>query len=378
MVKYEEYSKAKTSEEKLKRLEEFYSLMPKHKGTQKLEKFVRRRIAELRREVGRKRAQAAKKGGVGPFLKKKGAAQVVVLGLTNSGRSTILSSLTKARAKVSPTPYTTILRPIEGTMSMRGTRIQLVEAPPILRGGAGRPTKMALALARNSDALAIAVDGTDEPVEALSELLSTLERNGISLGPSSGSVSIKRDKGVSSVVISIRGRIIDGNEADVRRLLESYDIKKAVVEAEGRVRMEDFAAAILAGRELKPAIIFVTRSDLPEGLRGHKKVSRAFKGLEVVAFSPDNPPNKEELGGKLLKVLGLIRVFTKSIHEKEPDEKAMVMRRSTVIEAARSVHKSFTKTFRYAKLWSERLPYSPMKVGRDFQLEDGDVIEIHA
>ncbi|RLG49093.1 MAG: GTP-binding protein, partial [Thermoproteota archaeon] len=60
-------------------------------------------------------------------------------------------------------------------------------------------------------------------------------------------------------------------------------------------------------------------------------------------------------------------------------EKALILERgSTVLDAAARIHKSFVKTFKYAKIWSERLPYSPMRVGKDFILEDGDVIEIKA
>ena len=65
-VKFEEYTQAKTPEEKIKKLREFYALIPKHKGTEKLEKFIRRRIAELRKEVEKKKTEKGEgrnKGG---------------------------------------------------------------------------------------------------------------------------------------------------------------------------------------------------------------------------------------------------------------------------------------------------------------------------
>ncbi|OYT27809.1 MAG: hypothetical protein B6U95_05615 [Thermofilum sp. ex4484_82] len=40
------------------------------------------------------------------------------------------------------------------------------------------------------------------------------------------------------------------------------------------------------------------------------------------------------------------------------------------------IHSRLYKNFRYARVWSPRLKFSPQKVGADFVLEDGDVLEI--
>jgi ribosome-interacting GTPase 1 len=44
---------------------------------------------------------------------------------------------------------------------------------------------------------------------------------------------------------------------------------------------------------------------------------------------------------------------------------------------AKNIHSDFSKRFSYAKVWAERLVFSPQKVGSTFVLEDGDVVEIH-
>ncbi len=377
-LKFEEYTQAKTPEEKIKKLREFYSLIPKHKGTEKLEKFIRRRIAELKREIEKKKPEKRARR-VGPFIKKKGAAQIVLLGYTNSGRSTILKLLTNARVRISPNPFTTS-DPFEGAMRIKGTFIQFVETPPLIpQDYDAKPTKIALALARNADAIALVVDGTDNPVESVSDMISLLEANGITIGGSPGSVTIRKSRGVSSIIISMKGRVIDGTEADIRMLLESYGIKQAIVDIEGTVSMEDVEEAVFGDKIRKPTFVFVTRTDLEEGREGFLKVKDAFPELKVYPFSPTNPLNTEELGTELLELLGIIRVFTKPFGRKEPDEKALILERgSTVIDAAAKIHKSFVKTFKYAKIWSERLPYSPMRVGKDFLLEDGDILEIKA
>lgn len=377
-AKFEEYTRARTPEEKIKKLREFYSLIPKHKGTEKLEKFIRRRIAQLRREVERRKTEKKTKGA-GPFIKKKGAAQIVLLGYANSGRSTVLKHLTNARVRISPNPFTTS-KPFEGVMRIRGTFIQFIECPPIIVEDLdARPTRIALALARNADAIALVVDGTMDPVGSISTMISLLESNGIAIGSSSGRVRIRRSRGIPSIITVMKGSVIDGTEADIRALLESYGIKQAVVEVEGRVSMDEVEEAIFGEKVRKPGVVFVTRADLHEGMGGFRRVKEEFPNMLVIPFSPFSPPDREKIGSKLLELLGIIRVFTKPSGRKEPDEKALILEKgSTVIDAAIRIHKSFAKSFKYAKIWSERLPYSPMRVGRDFVLEDGDIIEIKA
>ncbi|MEB3774074.1 MAG: GTP-binding protein, partial [Desulfurococcales archaeon] len=47
-AKLAKYSEAKTVEEKIRALEEFLSVAPKHKGAENLLLWARRRLAELR------------------------------------------------------------------------------------------------------------------------------------------------------------------------------------------------------------------------------------------------------------------------------------------------------------------------------------------
>ncbi|RLG46937.1 MAG: GTP-binding protein, partial [Thermoproteota archaeon] len=188
-AKFEEYKRARTPEEKLQKLREFYALMPKHKGTEKMEKFIRRRMAELRREIEARRRRG-RRGGSGPFVEKKGAAQLVLLGFTNSGRSTVLAVLTNARPRISPAPFTTAETPEEGMMKIKGAYIQVVEAPPLIPGGGGRPTSIALGLAMNADALGIVLNGEEDPVGTLEEITSLLMDRGVRVGSPAGKVRI--------------------------------------------------------------------------------------------------------------------------------------------------------------------------------------------
>ncbi len=79
----------------------------------------------------------------------------------------------------------------------------------------------------------------------------------------------------------------------------------------------------------------------------------------------------------LLKHLDLIRIYTKSPRGGIDREKPFVMvRGSTVSDLAKQIHKEFYQNLRYAKVWgSSKFP--GQQVSGDFQMEDGDVVELH-
>ncbi len=375
-AKWEEYSKAKTPEEKLQKLKEFYALIPKHKGTEKMEKFIKRRMAELREEIERRR-MSKKSKGPSLMVEKRGAAQLVLIGFTNSGRSTILSTLTNARVEVSPHPFTT-LRPVEGMMEFKGAQIQIVEAPPMIPEAQGGPTNLSIALAGNADALGIVVNALEDPLAQLDELVGFLESRGIILERPRGRVRVRRSRAAPTIIIVNKGKILDGNERDVKEILRSYGIERAWVEIEGRVTLEDVEEAVFGEKKYKPFLTFLTRMDQLEdkGVLSEVRSRYGERAIAIIPFPTDVPSN-DELGELLLKELGLIRVFTKARNEREPSEKAVILSRgSTVLDLACVIHQSFKERFRYAKVWADRLPYSPMKVGPDFVLDDMDVVEI--
>jgi len=372
LKKWEEYSEAQSPEEKLRKLQEFYSLMPKHKGTEKLEKFVKRRMSELRDEIERQKAAKSKRGGFA--VEKRGAAQMVLIGFTNSGRSTVLSKLTNANPLISPYPFTTVEKPEEGMMEFKGAQIQVVEAPPIVPDG-GKLTNLAISLSYNSDILGIVLDGRINPVDQLNEIASILEKYNISLKKPRGVVRVIRSKAAPGIIVKNKGRILDGSEYDVRKILENYGVRQAWVEIEGEVSLSDVEESVLSEKKYKPFILFVTHAD--DELA--KKNVEALRKLGVLVIPVDlsSEVDREFLGEYILKELNLIRVYTKSKAEKGFSERALVVRRGTTArEVARIIHKDLYENFKYAKVWSKRLPYSPMRVGPDFELEDGDAIEI--
>ncbi|MEO0248217.1 MAG: GTPase, partial [candidate division WOR-3 bacterium] len=121
------FREATTRPQKLAALEEMLATIPKHKGTEKMQADIKRRIAKLKEEEQRKPSTAKHK----PFyqVEREGAGQVVLIGPPNSGKSTLLARLTHATPEIADYPFTTRL-PLPGMMEFENIQIQLVDMPP--------------------------------------------------------------------------------------------------------------------------------------------------------------------------------------------------------------------------------------------------------
>jgi len=119
-----EFHEAGTDENRIIALEKMLRHMPTHKGAENLRKNLRTRYKKLKQDVARKSKKAGKKGI------KKGDMQAVLIGLTNSGKSSILKALTNANPKIASYGFTTT-GPEIGTLNFQGYNIQIIDLPPI-------------------------------------------------------------------------------------------------------------------------------------------------------------------------------------------------------------------------------------------------------
>ena len=104
-----------------------FSALPKHKGTEKIQAELRRKLSQVRRESQKKTSGHASSAY---FVKREGAGQVVLIGPPNSGKSQLLCRLTHAHPEVGDYPFTTRM-PTAGMMLFENVHIQLVDTPPI-------------------------------------------------------------------------------------------------------------------------------------------------------------------------------------------------------------------------------------------------------
>ncbi len=117
---------AQTDEERLMYLEEMIRECPKHKSSEKMLAQLKTRYKKLKGKLEKsKKSRKGKKLGI-----KKADMQAVIIGKTNSGKSSLLKILTNAEPKISEIRLTTT-KPIIGMMNYASTQIQIIENPAI-------------------------------------------------------------------------------------------------------------------------------------------------------------------------------------------------------------------------------------------------------
>jgi len=121
-----EYLRSQTTEQKIRCLKKMITLAPKHKGSENLLKQLRTRLKKLKYT---KEKESKKIGSIQKGIK-KADMQAVVVGKTNSGKSTLLKILTNAEPKISEVKLTTT-QPIIGMMNYASTQTQIIENPAI-------------------------------------------------------------------------------------------------------------------------------------------------------------------------------------------------------------------------------------------------------
>jgi ribosome-interacting GTPase 1 len=378
--KWAEVEETKNPRERIQRMQEFLSLVPKHKGTAKTCAQVKKQMAALRKEIEEKKRKKAGKGGPKIFIQKEGAAQVALIGLTNVGRSSLLATVTNAKVEISSNLYTT-REPTPGILPYMDIQFQIVEAPALMEGSAeGRAWgPQTLGTARNADGVMLMVDLSRDPVGQLSLMLNEMEKARILFSKPHARVEVERRYMGAGLRIILVGKLINCTFKDVEELLKSYRLTDAIVKISGEATLNDVEDAIFESTVYKPAVVIANKMDL-KGARGNLKLLEDFVGktLPVIAVSCRNGYGLEKLGETLFKVLNIIRVYTKEPNQREFSKKPFILRKdATIYDLAKSIHTDFSKKFSFAKVWSDRLVFSPQKVGLTFGLEDGDIVEIH-
>lgn len=314
------YRKAKTIKEKIIILRQLLSVVPKHKGTEKLQAEIKSKIARLRREQEEEKRTGRRSYTL--YIPTQGAAQVVVIGPPNTGKSSLLSRLTSAKPLVAPYPFTTT-QPVAGMMNYQDIQIQLVDTSPIT---ANHIDSWVIDLIRNAD-LIILVGGLDapEPEESIEPVFRQLEKRSISLVGSG--------------------------------LSDSY----------------------LFGPTSKRVMFIINKVDLPNAHDALKRItSRYSKRFPIISTSCLKGTGIEILPSKIFSELEIIRVYTKPPGRPPVMENPIVLRKGeTVLDAAKELHKDFAKNLKYAKLWGPSAKFPGQRVERTHTLQDGDIIELH-
>ena len=311
------FKAAVTREERIAGLEEMLRVIPKHKGTEHLQADLRSRLSKLRQEPKKKGATR----GLRHKIPKEGAGQVTLVGAPNSGKSSLVASLTHAKPDVAAYPLTT-LKATPGMMAFEDIGFQLVDLPPICHEHV-EPWVYDVIRASDLVWLVVSVQRPLQGLELVEELLSA---KAIGLFPA-------------------------GSESP---------------------------EAPRPGWTYKRAILVVTGMDLP-GAAGDLEALEELVELPwpKVAVSTTTGDSLDELGISTFQGLGIMRIYSKE-PRKEPDMvRPFTLRKgSTVRDLAKAIHKEIAEEIRFARVWGPST-FDGQSVHEHHVLEEGDVVELH-
>jgi hypothetical protein len=315
----EEYKRAQTPEEKLEGLRKMWALLPKHKGTDKMQAELKAKLSQAKDEV--EGAKKAAKKGISHKIPREGAGQITILGAPNVGKSQMLASLTNAHPEVAPFPFTTHA-PQPGMMKWQDVQVQLIDTPPIT----GDYLESYLAgMIRSADAALLVLDlSVDEGIEQTDELLLRLE--------------------------DAKTRLVTRASSDVGENL--------VVE--------------------QKTLLVANKIDTP-GADDRLAMARELYGerFEIVPVSATAGTGMEELRERVYRFLNVVRVYTKAPGKPaDRDRPFTTPVGSTVIDVARLVHRDVAEQFKYARIWGTGV-FDGQTVGREHVVHDGDLLELH-
>lgn len=155
----QEYQKAETTKDKIKALRKMLSTAPTHKGAEKLRANIRKRIAKYK-ELSQKESKSGKRRTIS--IRKEGAGQIVFVGVPNSGKSTLLSKLSKKEVEIAEYPFTT-KEPTQRMIPFENIKLQGIEIPGIYDGFFESDTgRQFFGIIRHSDLIVIVLNYEQE------------------------------------------------------------------------------------------------------------------------------------------------------------------------------------------------------------------------
>ena len=315
------YRSAKSPEDKIQVLKEMLAIMPKHKGTDKLQAELRKRISRHKDEMELQRERGGRRKSGLDSIPREGAAQLLLLGLPNSGKSSVIEAVTNASPEVADYPFTT-RKPFPAMMPFEDIQIQLVDLPPVTEDAVEH---WIVSLGRNTDSVLLVMDVNCETVRDVETIVNLLAERKVSL--------------------------------------LGFDLPRA----------DEWSPVAY-----KRTLVVANKVDLDEGRARYDSLARDLEGkFEVVPFSCYSDELVSQFARKVYTFLRIIRVYTK-VPGRKPDlgQPYVLPLGSNIMDLASEVHRDFVDRLKFARVWGSGR-FEGQNVEKDYVMGDRDIIELH-
>jgi ribosome-interacting GTPase 1 len=370
------YEEASGLDERIEKLEKFISLIPKHKSSEKMVALYRHRLTVLRQEQEDRRARRKMAtGGPSYSLAKEGAGQVVLVGITNSGKSALLNRLTGAKAKVGEYEFTTQL-PEPGILKYGGADIQIIEMPSLFEGALDSSVgRQILGGIRNADLIVLVINLSQPPTPQVDFLILTLEQARIKLNKDPPPIRFAKTGSGGTNIIGVT--YFQGDPDLIRQLLRRRRIHNFSLQFRGPATIDDLVEVIDSRTTYVPAIIVASKGDSATSSKNYELLQKEFSNVfPIFPVSVEKNVGIRDLAKGMFDGLEVIRIFTRKSSGEIGDKPIILPREATVEDLAKRLHSDFHKNFRYAIVYRLSTGQLRKKVGFTFMLEDQDVIQI--
>lgn len=361
-----------TTLQKIKEVEDEVARTQRNKNTEYHLGQLKAKIARLRRELLTD-TKSSSGPGEGFDVAKTGDARIGFVGFPSVGKSTLLTNLSGVYSEVASYEFTT-LTTVPGVIRYKGAKIQLLDLPGIIEGakdGKGRGRQV-IAVARTCSLILIILDVL-KPLHDKKILESELEGFGIRLNKQPPNIVFrKKDKGGINFAQTVNQSYLTLDT--IKAILGEYKIHNADITLRCDATSDDLIDVVEGNRVYVPCIYVMNKIDQIS----IEELDIIYKIPHAVPISAHHKWNFDDFLEKMWEYLSLIRIYTKPKGQL-PDYDAPIILRSnccSIENLCNKIHKSIMVDFKHAVVWGTSVKFSPMRLGKEHELNDEDVVQI--